>query len=110
MYFGAYQFPNLMLNLHPDTVMYYIGYPKGPSHTTVVSEFLFRPETIADPALFRPDPVVEFWDRISRQDWEVCEWTQLSMGSKAYRSGGVYVPAEHHIRAFADFVLARIGR
>jgi hypothetical protein len=48
MYYGAYQFPNLMLNLHPDCVMYYIGYPKGPSHTTVVSEYLFRPETIAD--------------------------------------------------------------
>ena len=25
--------------------MYYIGYPKGPGHTTVVSEYLFRPET-----------------------------------------------------------------
>ena len=49
MYYGAYQFPNLMLNLHPDCVMYYIGYPKGPNHTTVVSEYLFRPETIADP-------------------------------------------------------------
>ena len=51
MYYGTYQFPNLMLNLHPDCAMYYIGYPKGPNHTTVVSEFLFRPETIADPEL-----------------------------------------------------------
>ncbi|HLB39082.1 MAG TPA: SRPBCC family protein, partial [Actinomycetota bacterium] len=62
MYYGAYQFPNLLLNLHPDCVMYYIGYPKGPDHTTVVSEYLFRPETIADPALFKPEPVVELWD------------------------------------------------
>ena len=30
MYYGAYQFPNLMLNLHPDCAMYYIGYPEGP--------------------------------------------------------------------------------
>jgi hypothetical protein len=52
MYYGAYQYPNLLLNLHPDCVMYYIGYPKGPDHTTVVSEYLFRPETIADPSLF----------------------------------------------------------
>ena len=37
MYYGSYQFPNLMLNLHPDCVMYYVGYPKGPTHTTVVS-------------------------------------------------------------------------
>ena len=51
MYYGSYEFPNLMLNLHPDCGMYYIGYPKGPNHTTVVSEFLFRPETIADSEL-----------------------------------------------------------
>ena len=69
MYYGTYEFPNLMLNLHPDCAMYYIGYPKGPNHTTVVSEFLFRPETIASPG-FAPEPVVEFWDTISRQDWK----------------------------------------
>ena len=56
MYYGLYEFPNLMLNLHPDCGMYYIGYPKGPNHTTVVSEFLFRPETIAGPN-FKPEPV-----------------------------------------------------
>ena len=65
MYYGSYEFPNLMLNLHPDCGMYYIGYPKGPNHTTVVSEFLFRPETIAGPD-FKPEPVVELWDLISQ--------------------------------------------
>ncbi len=66
MYYGTYQFPNLLLNLHPDCAMYYIGYPKGPDHTTVVSEFMFRPETIADPELFKPEATVEFWDEISQ--------------------------------------------
>ena len=56
MYYGLYEFPNLMLNLHPDCGMYYIAYPKGPNHTTVVSEFLFRPETI-EGADFKPEPV-----------------------------------------------------
>ena len=66
MYYGSYEFPNLMLNLHPDCGMYYIGYPKGPNHTTVVSEFLFPPEVIASPD-FAPEPVIEFWDlRASR--------------------------------------------
>ena len=64
MYYGSYEFPNLMLNLHPDCGMYYIAYPKGPNHTTVVSEFLFRPETIEGPD-FKPEPVVELWDLIS---------------------------------------------
>jgi Rieske 2Fe-2S family protein len=87
MYYGSYEFPNLLLNLHPDCVMYYIGLPKGPSHTTVVSEYLFRPETIADPKLFKPEPVVEFWDRISKQDWEVCARAQTGVGSRAFTTG-----------------------
>ena len=88
MYFGSFEFPNLMVNLHPDSVMYYIALPKGPNHTTVVSEFLFRPETIA-----RPDfetisrSTVDFWDLISRQDWDVCSRAQTGAGSRAYRSG-----------------------
>jgi glycine betaine catabolism A len=87
MYYGSYEFPNLLLNLHPDCVMYYLGFPKGPGHTTVVSEYLFRPETIADPSSFKPEPVVEFWDLISRQDWEVCERAQTGVGSRAFTTG-----------------------
>jgi len=30
------------------------------------------------------------------------------MTSKAYKSGGIYVPSERHIRAFADFVLEKL--
>ena len=30
-------FPNLMVNLHPDSVMSYLVYPNGPARTTVVS-------------------------------------------------------------------------
>jgi Rieske 2Fe-2S family protein len=52
---------------------------------------------------------VEIFDIVNRQDWEVCQWTQLSMASKAYKSGGIYVQAERHIREFADFVLAKLA-
>jgi Rieske 2Fe-2S family protein len=86
MYYGMYSFPNLMLNLHPDCGMYYIAYPKGPGHTTVVSEYLFRPETIEGPD-FKPEPVVEFWDLISKQDWEVCQRAQTGVGSRAFTTG-----------------------
>jgi Rieske 2Fe-2S family protein len=88
MYFGSFEFPNLMVNLHPDSVMYYIALPKGPNHTTVVSEFLFRPETIAQPDFEAiAKPTVDFWDLISRQDWDVCTRAQTGAGSRAYRSG-----------------------
>jgi glycine betaine catabolism A len=86
MYYGVFQFPNLMVNLHPDSVMAYLVYPNGPARTTVVSEFYFRPESMALPG-FDPSPTVDLWDLISRQDWVVCERAQLGVSSRSYRSG-----------------------
>jgi Rieske 2Fe-2S family protein len=108
-YYGSYQFPNLMLNLHPDCVMYYIGYPKGPSHTTVVSEYLFPPDVIADPARFKPEPVVELWDLISKQDWEVCQRAQTGVGSRAFTTG-VYPRQDRFLYSFNEDYRVRMGR
>jgi glycine betaine catabolism A len=108
MYYGSYEFPNLMLNLHPDAVMYYIGYPKGPNHTTVVSEFLFMPETIADPN-FDPSGVVEFWDLISRQDWGVCERAQTGVSSRAF-TRGVYPRQDRFLYWFNEEWRVKMGR
>ncbi|MBI3648259.1 MAG: aromatic ring-hydroxylating dioxygenase subunit alpha [Actinobacteria bacterium] len=109
MYYGSYEFPNLMLNLHPDCAMYYIGFPKGPGHTTVVSEYLFRPETIADPDAFKPEPVVELWDLISRQDWEVCERAQTGVGSRAFTTG-VFPRQDRFLYSFNEEYRHAMGR
>jgi Rieske 2Fe-2S family protein len=101
MYYGLFQFPNLMVNLHPDCVMYYIAYPHGPDRTTIVSEYLFRPETIADPDAFHPEPVVELWDIVSKQDWAVCERAQTGVGSRAF-STGVYPRQDRYLYAFNE--------
>ena len=108
MYYGTYEFPNLMLNLHPDCVMYYIGFPKGPNHTTVVSEFLFRPETIAGPN-FKPEPTVEFWDLISRQDWNVCARAQTGVGSRAF-TRGVFPRQDRFLYWFNEEYRHKMGR
>jgi Rieske 2Fe-2S family protein len=108
MYYGTFQFPNLMLNLHPDSAMYYILYPSGPAHTTVVSEYLFRPETIADPA-FDPAAVVELWDLISKQDWEVCQRAQAGVSSRAF-TRGVYPRQDRFLFWFNEQWRARMGR
>jgi Rieske 2Fe-2S family protein len=109
MYYGAFQFPNLMVNLHPDAVMSYILYPRGVAHTTVVSEFLFRPETIAATG-FRPDPVVELWDIVSRQDWTVCERAQIGVSSRAYKGGGVYPRKDRLLFDFNERWREEMGR
>jgi Rieske 2Fe-2S family protein len=109
MYYGSYEFPNLMLNLHPDCGMYYIGYPKGPNHTTVVSEFLFQPETIADPSVFKAEGTIELWDLISRQDWEVCARAQTGVGSRAFTTG-VYPRQDRFLYWFNEEYRQAMGR
>ncbi|HEY8198571.1 MAG TPA: aromatic ring-hydroxylating dioxygenase subunit alpha [Candidatus Limnocylindrales bacterium] len=108
MYYGAFQFPNLMINLHPDSVMAYLLYPRGPGHTTVISEFYFRPETIEAPG-FTPDSVVELWDIVSRQDWTVCERVQIGIGSRAYTSG-VYPRKDRLVFDFNERWRTEMGR
>jgi len=108
MYYGTFQFPNLLLNLHPDAAMYYLLFPSGPAHTTVVSEYLFRPETIASPD-FAPQPVVELWDLISRQDWEVCQRAQTGVSSRAYRAG-VYPRKDRFLFDFNERWRTEMGR
>jgi Rieske 2Fe-2S family protein len=108
MYYGTFQFPNLLLNLHPDSAMYYILYPRGPEHTTVVSEYLFRPETIAS-ASFKPEPVVELWDLISKQDWQVCERAQTGVSSRAYKTG-IYPRQDRFLFDFNERYRREMGR
>jgi len=72
----------------------------------VTCDWLFDREETERPD-FDPAGVVELFDLVNRQDWEVCALTQAGMTSRAYRNGGIYVPVEHHIRAFADFILEK---
>ncbi|MFL5700240.1 MAG: SRPBCC family protein [Ktedonobacteraceae bacterium] len=71
----------------------------------ITMNWLLDPEVITSPG-FDPMDAVEIFDIVNHQ--EVCELAQLVMTSKAYKSGGIYVPSERHIRAFADFVLEKL--
>jgi len=44
------------------------------------------PETIAERDVSK-EPVVDFWDLISKQDWEVCQRAQVGVQSRAYTTG-----------------------
>lgn len=107
-YYGVFQFPNLMVNMHPDSVMAYLVYPNGPARTTVISEFYFRPEALALPG-FDPSPTVELWDIVSRQDWVVCERAQLGVSSRGFR-GGVYPRKDRLLFDFNERWRRAMGR
>jgi len=106
-YYGIVLNPNMLLNLLDDHVVIHTLLPQGPDRTLVTCDWLFDAQTMAQPD-FDPMDAVELFDIVNRQDWEVCELTQQSMRSRAFRSGGIYVPTERHIRKFVDFVLERL--
>jgi Rieske 2Fe-2S family protein len=107
-YYGYSIFPNLLVNLTPTGVMVYSLHPTSPSHTTVVSEYLYRPETIESPE-FDPSDMVEFIDLVSRQDWSVCENAQRGVTSR-YFERGVYPPQDSLLHLFAERYLAERDR
>jgi glycine betaine catabolism A len=105
-YFAITVLPQVFLNLVPDHVIVHRMFPIAEDRTTVVCDWLFDPDVVGDGKDVGPS--VELFDRVNRQDFEACALTQLSMGSRAYRDGGVLVPSEHHIARFHDWVTAQI--
>lgn len=106
-YYGIVIVPNVLLNLLDDHIVTHTLYPQGPTRTRIVCEWLFDQTTMQDPN-FDPMDAVQLFDIVNKQDWQICEATQLGMASRAYHDGGAYVPMEHHIRALCDFVLAAL--
>jgi glycine betaine catabolism A len=85
-------FPNVLLSLHPDYVMVHTLWPQSPDRTLIECEWLFHPEAARHPG-FDPDDGVAFWDKTNREDWRICEQSQLGAQSRAY-TPGPYSPRE----------------
>jgi glycine betaine catabolism A len=105
-YFAITVRPQVFINLVPDHVIVHRMLPLAADRTTVVCDWLFDASVIE--AGQDVSASVELFDRVNRQDFEACDLTQLSMGSRAYRDGGVLVPSEHHIAQFHNWVTERV--
>src|SRR5205807_621475 len=69
-----------------DYVMAHRLWPLAVDRTRVVCEWYFHPQEMAKPD-FRADDAVEFWDATNREDWEISEWSQKGVSSRAYEPG-----------------------
>ena len=96
--------PNLMLSIHPDYVNYYLLTPVSVDHTIVESEWMFHPSNSGDPA-FNPTDAIAFWDVTNRQDWDICERSQLGISSRRYEPGP-YSPRESIPAAWDRYYLS----
>ena len=100
-------YPNLLLSVHPDYLMTHTLWPKEPGVTYVVCEWHFDPEVMKR-SDFDPSDAVGFWDMTNKQDWHVCEISQLGVASKGYIPGP-FTHQEELLYEFDRFVLDRLA-
>ncbi len=100
-------FPTLMLSLHPDYAVYYTVWPTGPTSSRVVCEWMVHPDSPAAPG-YNIQDAEEFWDHTNRQDWNICERSQLGIMSRRYQPGP-YSPRESVPAAWDREYLGQLG-
>lgn len=100
-------FPTMMLSLHPDYAVYYTVWPKAPMESRVVCEWMVHPDSPAAPG-YNIQDAEEFWDRTNRQDWNICERSQLGVTSRMYQPGP-YSPRESVPAAWDREYLRQLG-
>lgn len=84
--------PAMMLSIHPDYAVFYRVVPRAPDASLVTCEWLVHPDAPGREGYNIADAET-FWDNTNRQDWHICEQSQLGVASRAYRPGP-YSPRE----------------
>jgi len=101
-------FPNMLLSLHPEYVMVSTIWPNGVDKTTVRCEWLFTEES-ANSNQFNTKEAIDFWDITNKQDWAICEKSQLGIQSKKYIPGP-YSGQESLLAAFDTYYLTILNK
>ena len=97
----------MFVNLVPDHVIIHRMFPLAADRTVVECDWLYLPGVVESGRDL--DASVELFHRVNQQDFEACERCQPAMSSRVYADGGVLVPSEHHIGAFHDWIVERVG-
>ena len=79
-------FPNMLLSLHPDYVMYYVVWPTGSEKCIIYCSWLFS-KNINEHIDHKPENAIDFWNKTNLEDWKICEQSQLGIKSKKYLPG-----------------------
>jgi Rieske 2Fe-2S family protein len=92
LHLGELIYPNLLLSVSSDHIAAFLLSPKSPERTLITCNFIFHPAEIGK-STFDPSDAADFWDRVNRQDWTVCERVQAGLRSRAHLFG-YYAPME----------------
>ena len=100
--YGAYLFPNSMVDVFGTYANVTTLYPRGADRTVVVTDYLMAPDTIADASLAEGiDGLVEFMEIVIAQDTGVAERAQQGIGSRAFVQG-VYPEKDDPLHQFNE--------
>ena len=98
-------FPNMLISLHPDYVMYHTIVPLSPNQCKVTCSWLFLEQNNKTNYL----DAIEFWDKTNKQDWAISELSQLGINSKKY-TPGPYSSRESLLSTFDDYYLKKLNK
>ena len=100
--------PSVFLVGHVDYVRVVRLLPLGPELTELRVEYLFSPQTLADPQ-FDLRNVVDFTNSVMTEDAQVCELNQLGLRARPHIRG-VVMPEEYVVRQFHEWLRAELAR
>ena len=101
-------FPNLLLSLHPDYVMYHLITPLKTDKTLISCGWLFS-EGVVSSNKYELSEAINFWDQTNKEDWYISEQSQLGINSKKYQPSP-YSTQESLLAAFDRYYLKRINK
>lgn len=100
--------PSVFLVGHVDYVRVVRLLPLGPEHCELRVEYLFSPQTLADPS-FDLRNIVDFTNLVMTEDAQVCELNQRGLRAAPHERG-VVMPEEYVIRQFHEWLRAELTR
>jgi len=94
--------PSVFIVGHPDYVRVVRLRPLGPEQTEMRVEYLFAPETLADPTVDIRN-AIDFANTVMLEDADICELNQQGLHAGPHRRG-VVMPEEYLVAQFHEWV------
>ena len=101
-------FPNMLLSLHPDYIMYHTVWPKGPEQCIINCSWSFS-RKINENSNFHPENAIDFWNKTNLEDWKICEQSYCGIKSKKYMPGP-YSGQESLLAAYDEHYLSILNK
>ncbi|NCW83829.1 MAG: aromatic ring-hydroxylating dioxygenase subunit alpha [Acidimicrobiia bacterium] len=81
--FGAYVYPNMLIDISPTVAVLTRYVPRSATHTTIFTYYLFPKEVVGN-SEFNLEPTISFSDLVNQQDISVCVRVQRGVASRSF--------------------------